>query len=93
MELTHSKNKTEQNIHQLFTLEFCSTVFLCETREVTLFDDKVPRVGSARGQRPTMFIYRRFFEYLSNQSDFVFQKLNSAYEVYLNLSLLFVTRL
>jgi hypothetical protein len=63
VKLTHSKNKPEQNIQQLVTLEFCSTVFFCERREMTLFDDKVRWVGNAREQHPTMFIYHRLWVY------------------------------
>jgi hypothetical protein len=49
------------NIHQPSTcLEFWSSVFLGETRGLTLFEDINPWVGSAKEHRPKMFVYRRF---------------------------------
>ena len=54
-------NTPEQNIHRLVTLQFCGTVFLCETQEMTLFNDKIPWVGSSRVQHPVMFISRIFW--------------------------------
>jgi len=37
-------------------MEFSRSVFLSETRHVDIFEDVIPRMRSASGQRPKMFI-------------------------------------